>query len=71
MRRTASEILSDLEIRIARLERQALYPSRQMDVAPNKKRRQRGPGRLSLVEMKKNAKDLLRSARHRHHARLW
>jgi hypothetical protein len=63
MRRTASEILSDLEIRIAHLERQALYPSSQMDVAPNKKRRQRGPGRLSLVEMKKNARDLLRSAR--------
>lgn len=63
MRRTASEILSDLEIRIARLERQALYPSKQMDVAPNKKRRQRGPGRLSLAEMQKNAKDLLRSAR--------
>lgn len=63
MRRTASEILSDLEIRIARLERQALYPSRQMDVAPNTKRRLRGPGRLSLAEMKRNAKDLLRSAR--------
>lgn len=61
MRRTASEVLSDLEIRVARLEREALYPSRQMDVRGP--RRQRGPGRLSLREMTKNAKDLLRSAK--------
>ncbi len=57
MRRTASEILSDLEIRIARLERQSF------DIPPRTKMRHRKTGPMSLVEMNKNAQDLARSAR--------
>ncbi len=57
MRRTASEILSDLEIRIARLERQSF------EIPPRTKMRHRKTGPMSLAEMNRNAQDLARSAR--------
>jgi hypothetical protein len=49
MRRTASEILSDLEIRIARLERQA----------HNSRRSPRKVGPRTLVDQEQDAQDLL------------
>lgn len=65
MRRTASEVLADLEIRVARLEREAaphsLYPAKQMQLRGP--RRQRGPGALSLRDISKHGQDLLKSAR--------
>lgn len=53
MRRTASEILSDLEIRIARLERQA----------HNSRRSPRKVGPRTLVDQEQDAQDLLAVAK--------
>lgn len=65
MRRTASEVLADLEIRVARLEREAsnpysLYPQK---IKQRKKPRLRSTGMLTLKEIATDGRNMLRSAK--------